>query len=71
MNYVDLRYSKNGARTWSDWRKIPLGEVGDFTRRVVARRFGSARTIVFQERVNDDCRADLIAASIQTEAAGP
>jgi hypothetical protein len=71
MNYVDLRYTKDGGRTWSDWRKIELGDVGDFVKRVVARRFGSSRQFVFQERVTDDCRADLIAASIQIEPAGP
>lgn len=71
MNYVDICYTKDGGHTWSDYRQIPLGERGDFVKRVVARRFGSARQIVFKERVTDNCRADLIAASIQTEPAGP
>ena len=71
MNHVDLRYSKDWGRTWSDWRQIPLGEVGDYVNRVVARRFGSGRHFVFQERITDDCRGDLVAVSIQTEPAGP
>lgn len=70
MFYTNIRYSKDGARTWSDWRVIPLGEQGDFMKRVVSRRFGSSRQYVFQELVTDDCRADLIAASVQIEAGG-
>lgn len=71
MFYTNVSYSKDGGRTWSDWRVIPLGALGDFMTRVVARRFGSSRQYVFRERVTDDCRADLIAASVQTEQGGP
>lgn len=65
MFYVDIQYSKNGGHTWSKWRKLPMGELGDFCKRVVARRFGSSRQFVFRTRVTDDCRADLISASVQ------
>lgn len=69
--YTNVRYSKDGGHTWSNWRVIPLGELGDFVKRVPATRFGMSRQFVFQEMVTDDCRADLVAASIQIEPAGP
>ncbi len=68
MFYTNVSYSKDGGRTWSDWRVIPMGSLGDFEKRVVARRFGTSRQFVFRERVTDDCRADLLAASVQAEA---
>lgn len=71
MFYTNIRYSKNGNRTKTDWRVVPLGELGDFCRRVVLRRFGSSRQFVFTELVTDDCAAHLIAASVQTEQGGP
>lgn len=70
MNFLDIRVSKDGGQTFSDWRKIPAGELGDFMQPIVARRWGSARHFVFQTRVTDDYRADVVAASIQLEAAG-
>lgn len=71
MNYVDIRVSKDGGRTWSDFRKVPMGDLGDFMYPVVTRRWGRARHWVFDIRVTDDCRADLLAASAQLEPAGP
>ena len=65
--YVDLRYSKDGGNNWSNWRKIPLGETGDFVKRVQARRLGMGRQWVFDIRVTDPVKADLMAASIMAE----
>lgn len=70
MNYLDIRVSKDGGHTFSDWRKVEVGELGDFMHPCVTRRWGVARHFVFQWRVTDDYRADVVAASIQTEAAG-
>lgn len=70
MYYANLRYTKNGY-TFSDWREAELGERGDFQKKVIYRRFGSGDYWVFEERVTDDCRADLIACSVQIEGGGP
>jgi hypothetical protein len=70
MNYIDIAVSKDGGRVWSDWRKVPMGELGDFLYPVVTRRWGIGQHIVFKWRVTDDVRADVFAASIQTESAG-
>lgn len=70
MTTIDLRYSKDGGRNWSDWKQRSLGEVGDFVKRVTFRRLGQGRQWVFDIRVTDPVRADLIAASMQIEGEG-
>jgi hypothetical protein len=67
MNHVDLRYSKDGGHNWSDWRRVPLGETGDFVKRIDMRRFGRGRQFVFEVRVTDPVRADIMAASLMLE----
>jgi hypothetical protein len=67
MNHVDLRYSKDGGHNWSDWRRVPLGETGDFVKRIEMRRFGCGRQFVFEVRVTDPVRADIMAASLMLE----
>jgi hypothetical protein len=67
MASIDIRYSKDGGRNWSDWRKLDMGGTGDFMQRVVLRRLGMGRQWVFEIRVTDPVRADLIAASTQVE----
>lgn len=67
MSSIDLRYSKDGGRNWSDWRKLDMGETGDFVKRLQARRLGRGFQWVFDIRVTDPVRADLIAGSILPE----
>jgi hypothetical protein len=64
---IDLRYSKDGGRNWSDWRKLSLGGTGDFVKRVQARRLGRSRQWLFDIRVTDPVRADLMAGSFLPE----
>jgi len=68
VSSVDVRYSKDGGRNWSDWRKLDMGDVGDFCKRLQLRRLGRGYQWVFDIRVTDDVRADLIAGSILPEA---
>jgi hypothetical protein len=70
MNYIDIAVSRNGGRTWSDWRRVPMGDLGDFMEPVITRRWGIGTHLTFKWRVTDDVRADVFAASIQTESAG-
>ena len=67
MNTVQIRYSKDGGRNWSAWESRSLGNVGDFLKRVRLTRIGRSRKWVFDLKVTSDCRADLIAASIQVD----
>lgn len=65
--YMDIRYSTDGGNNWSDWRKMDFGQIGDFTKRVQMRRFGRGQQWVFDVRVTDPVRADIVAASIMPE----
>ena len=67
MSSVDFRYSKDGGRNWSNWRTRSLGELGDFQKRVQFNRLGQGRQWVFEVRVTDPVKRDLLAASYRLE----
>lgn len=52
---VQMRYSDDGARTWTDWDDRSLGVIGDYQQRPVWRKLGSIRSPgrTFQFRVTD------------------
>lgn len=64
---VDIRVSKDGGHNWSDWRTLDLGDTGDFVKRVETRRLGRGRQWVFDIRITDPIRADIMAASVMLE----
>lgn len=68
MSSIDVRYSKDGGRNFSDWRKLDMGATGDFVKPLRLNRLGMGRQWVFDIRVTDPVRADLMAASVQAEA---
>lgn len=67
MSTVDFRYSTDGGHNWSDWRQCSMGDTGDFTQILEMRRFGQGRQFVFDIRVTDPVKADIMAASIMVE----
>lgn len=64
---VDIRYSKDGGANWSDWRRLDMGDTGAFAKRIEALRLGRGRQWVFDVRVTDPVKADILAASIKLE----
>jgi hypothetical protein len=67
MSTIDLRYSKDGGANWSDWRQIDMGGTGDFVKRLQTTRIGRGRQWVFDIRITDPIRADLLGASMMLE----
>lgn len=67
MSSLDVRYSTDGGHNWSDWRKLDMGEAGDFAKRLQARRFGRSRQFVFDIRITDPVCVDIMAASAMIE----
>ena len=63
----DFRVSRDGGHNWSDWRQCSMGNTGEFTKRVEMRRFGQGVQWVFDIRVTDPGKADLMAASTMAE----
>lgn len=67
MATVDIRYSKDGGRNWSDWRTLDMGDTGAFVKRIQAHRLGRGFQWVFAVRVTDPVKADILAASVKIE----
>lgn len=70
MATLDIRYSKDGGRNWSDWRQLDMGNTGDFVKRLITTRLGRGYQWVFCVRVTDPVKADIISASIKLEQTG-
>lgn len=68
-HYLDIRYSHDGGRNWSNWRTVDLGTVGSYGRRCRIRRLGSGFQPIFQFRDTSPFKADLLAVSIQASTA--
>lgn len=64
---VQIAVSKDGGHTWSDWRERPLGELGQYRKRVVFTRFGQARDFRPRVRCTSPVRCDLIEAIADVE----
>jgi len=59
---IQLRYSDDGANTWSSWLNRSMGKIGEHTTRCIWRRLGSSRGRVFEFRVTDKVLAGIIDA---------
>ena len=57
-----LRYSDNSGASWSNWRYLTLGAIGEYLARARATMLGAARDRVWHIRVTDDVRCDLLSA---------
>lgn len=66
---VWMRYSDDGGKTYSNYRKRTLGDVHQYGQRIRFLRLGTFRNRVFEITVSSPVRRDLIAASVQMEAA--
>lgn len=49
-----MQYSDDGGRTWSSERWVGIGKVGEYNKRVLFNRIGSARDRVYKIRVSEN-----------------
>jgi len=59
-----LRMSKDGGHTWSAERWVSFGKKGEYKDRVLWRRLGFARDMVFEVTVSDPVPVVIIAATL-------
>lgn len=59
-----LRWSNDGGRTWGDWYYLSLGAAGETINRIRATQLGSARDRVWQIRVTDDVRCNVVSVLV-------
>ena len=64
---IDVRYSKDGGHTWSNWRTLRAGGTGRFMRVLSSMRWGIARQWIFHFRVTDPAGSDILGLSIDVE----
>jgi len=62
-NYVNLAYSDDGGRNYSNWKQVSLGKVGQYGTRVQFFRLGQFRSRIFRLQVSSPVKRDLIAVS--------
>ncbi len=65
---VMIRCSKDGGRTWGSERLVEMGKIGEYTQRINAWQWGSARNWMFEVSVSDPVTAVLVNAYIDAEA---
>jgi hypothetical protein len=57
-----LRWSKDGGKTWSSslWRSF--GAIGEYSKRAIWRRIGGGRRMVFEVRISDPVKRNVVGA---------
>jgi hypothetical protein len=63
-----LRWSNDGGFTWPGFRQLSIGKMGEYTRRVIARRLGASRDRVYEVTVSDPVNRDVVGATLKVEA---
>lgn len=65
---VMLRLSRDGGHTWGEPLTMSAGRLGVYTQRVIARRLGQARDLVFEVTVSDPVAWSLVNAWLDLDA---
>ncbi len=60
MNVIQIRYSDDGGRNWSQWRDKDLGDEGDRLVPCVFRNMGRTRMRIYEVRDASPYRHDII-----------
>lgn len=64
---VLLRFSRDGGHTWGVPVTMAAGTIGEYSVRVLARRLGHARDMVFEVSVTDPIAWSLVQAWLDLE----
>lgn len=64
---VDVRYSDDGGRNYTNFRQGSLGKIGEYARRVRLHGLGRGRQRMFHFRISDPVRRDFLGAEALIE----
>lgn len=64
---IMIRTSKNGGKTYLDYRTMSIGKVGDYTHRAYVTRLGSARSMTFEVSVSEPVKVVFMGAAVLTQ----
>lgn len=62
-----LRFSDDGARTWSNIKMASIGKIGEYKKRAIFRRLGHARDRVFEITISDPVFVAINGAELYLE----
>lgn len=66
--YIEMAVSKDGSYTFTDWRKRPLPDHGDYSDPMpVWRRMGTSRQFATRFRCTEPCVLTVTAMAIEAE----
>lgn len=60
--YLRMAYSDDGQPNFSNWQEEPIGEVGEYGKRIVFTRLGSFRQRVIHLQCSSPRRRDILGA---------
>ena len=59
--FVRMQYSDDGQPNFSEWEDQPIGEVGEYGKRITWTRLGSYRQRVYRFRCSSPRKRDMLA----------
>lgn len=59
---IMARFSKDGGRTWTDWREASMGGAGEYETEVCFRRIGIAKQLTINVRITDPVKRVIVGA---------
>lgn len=62
---IELQLSTDGAKTWSDTFREPLGRVGEYKNKAQFRRLGVAEMMTFKIRISDPVKRYITGSYLQ------
>lgn len=62
---VTLRCSRDGGHTWGNGRTVSMGAIGSYKNRVMWRRLGYARDMVFEITMSDPVKKVILSANLE------
>jgi len=62
--YVRVQFADDGQPIFDNWREEPIGEVGEYGKRITFTRLGSFRQRVVRIRCSSPRRRDLLGAVV-------
>jgi hypothetical protein len=62
---AQLRWSKDNGHTWSNWQQASLGQSGERAKRVIWRRIGLSRDLVFELQVANETVTRILGANAE------
>ena len=64
---IQVRYSDDGGRNYSNWREVPLGLVGEYQTRQRLRRLGASRQRVWEIQCAEPLKVNVLGAVAYAE----